>query len=54
MNPFEEEPADLCAPSTKEIADSFINKTIKQLAPIGQKQHDKFVMDMVDTRMALL
>ena len=49
-NPFEEESADLYALDTKEVADSCVNETMKQLVPIGQKQYEKFVRNMTDTQ----
>ena len=39
MNPFRD---------TKEVVVSCIHKTMKQLAPISQKQYEKFVKDMAD------
>ena len=50
MNLFKEESADLCALNTKEVTDSCINETMKQLAPIGKKQYEKFVKDTADTQ----
>ena len=58
MNPFKEESADQYPLNTKEEADSCLNKTseydketMKQLAPVGQKQYEKFVKDIADTQM---
>ena len=49
-NPFEEESADLYALDTKEVADSSVNETMKQLASVGQKQFDKLLKGMADTQ----
>ena len=32
------------------MADSCVDETMKQFVPIGQKQYEKFVKDMTDTR----
>ena len=58
MNPFKEGSAVLHTLNTNKVADSCINKkvseydqeTMKQLAPISQKQYEKFVKDKTDTQ----
>ena len=54
MNPFKEKSSDLYVLNTKiDMANSCINETMKQVAPISQKQCEKFVKDMALLRRLL-
>ena len=49
MNTFKQEPADLYAFDAKEVMDSRVNETMRQLVPIGKRQFEKFVKAEAET-----